>query len=197
MDKPLISRPKTAAEVADGVQNLEQFGRALRDWQHELRHVTNRRGLTERLQVEPRLLQHLFKDGEIADAYLAGYACFLADKTRLKRPEWAGSPLRIAKRPWFSQTDRKRLLVTTPGSLREHNIFAEPENPVTLRVGRPSKTDQERRHTNAVRQRRYRQRVQAKLRELRELRRTLATGFSTEGVITPAALASIKRRKVR
>ena len=174
MTTPRISRPKTAAEVVAGVETLEQFGRALRDWQHELKQVSSRRQLTERLEASPRRLQASFKDGGIADAYLAGYACFLADQTGLKRPEWAHSGSRVAKRPWFSNVDRKRLLVTTPGSLREHNIFAEPENVVTLRVGRPRKTDQERRRVNAARQRRYRQRVQEKLREFHKLRLALA-----------------------
>jgi len=174
MTTPLISRPKTAAEVVAGVESLEQFGRALRDWQHELKLVSNRRQLLERLGASPRILQFSFKGGDVADAYLAGYVCFLADKTGLKRPEWACSGTRVAENPWFSNVDRKRLLVTTPGSLREHNIFAEPENVVTLRVGRPRKTDEERRHVNAARQRRYRQRVQEKMRELIKLRRELA-----------------------
>jgi len=173
MTTPLISRPKIAAEVVAGVETLEQFGRALRDWQHELKHVSNRRQLSERLGVSPQMLQASFRDGDIADAYLAGYVCFLADKTGLERPEWACSGTRVSERPWFSNADRKRLLVTTPGSLREHNIFAEPENVVTLRVGRPSRTVEERRHVNAARQRRYRQRVQAKLKELIKLRLSL------------------------
>ncbi len=173
---PRVSRPKTAAEVVVEVENLEQFGRALRDWQHELKLISSRRQLSERFGDSPRRLQAFFKDGDIADAYLAGYVCFLADKSGLQRPEWARSGSRVAERPWFSNADRKRLLVTTPGSLREHQIFAEPENVVTLRVGRPRKTDQERRRVTAARQRRYRQRVREKLRELDELRIALAEG---------------------
>ena len=170
MTTPFVSRAKTAAEVVKGVATLEQFGRALRDWQHELKHISSRRQLSERFGNPPRRLQALFKDGNIADAYLAGYVCFLADKAGLKRPEWACSALRVAERPWFSNEDRKRLLVTTPGRLRERHVFTEPENVVTLRVGRPSVTDEERRHVNAARQRKYRQRVQEKLRELHKLR---------------------------
>lgn len=169
-----MSRPKTAAEVVAGVKTLEQFGRALRDWQHELKQVSSRRQLTGRLAAAPRRLETAFQDGGIADAYLAGYVCFLADKTGLQRPAWAHSGSRVAKIPWFSNGDRKRLLVTTPGSLREHHIFAEPENVVTLRVGRPRKTDQERRRANAARQRRYRQRVRKKLKEFHKLRLALA-----------------------
>jgi hypothetical protein len=173
MMAPLISRPKTAAEVVAGVETLEQFGRAVRDWQHELKHVSSRWELVERFGASPRRLQSSFNGGNIADAYLAGYVCFLADKAGLKRPKWACSGKRIAKKPWFSSADRKRLLVTTPGPLREHNIFTEPENVVMLRVGRPRKTDEERRRVNAVRQYRYRQRVKEKLKELLELRLAL------------------------
>ncbi|MDD2709605.1 MAG: hypothetical protein PHV34_16590 [Verrucomicrobiae bacterium] len=173
MSAPLVSRPETAAEVAEGARRLDLFGRAIRDWQHELRRISSRRDLAGRLMAAPRLLRRLFKDGEIADAYLAGYVCFLADKAKIKRPDWACAPLRVAKQPWFSREDRKRLLVVTPGALREHNIFAEPENVVAIRTGRPSKTDGERRQTNAARQRRYRQRVREKLKELRRLRRVL------------------------
>jgi hypothetical protein len=123
------------------------------------------------LKAAPQTLLSSFKDGDIADAYLAGYVCFLADKTKLKRPEWANSKTRIAKDPWFSNSDRKRLLVTTPAPFREHNIFAEPENVITLRVGRPRTADeQHRRRLNAERQRRYRHRVQEKLKELAQLR---------------------------
>ncbi len=72
MTTPRISRPKTAAEVVVGVKTLEQFGRALRDWQHELKQVSSRRQLTERLEASPRMLQDSFKGGDIEDAYLAG-----------------------------------------------------------------------------------------------------------------------------
>lgn len=180
MTTPLISRPKTASEVAKGVTNLEEFGRSLRDWQHELKHVSSRRQLAGRLEASPRLFRSAFKDGSIADAYLAGYVCFLADKATLKRPEWACSTKRVAERPWFSNGDRKRLLVTTPASLREHNIFAEPEDVVTLRVGRPRKAAEELRRVNAARQKRYRQRVQTKLKDFAELQQALARALNAK-----------------
>jgi hypothetical protein len=170
MTTPLISRPKAVADVVTGVETLEQFGRTLRDWQHELKNISNRRQLSKLLAASPLRLKSKIKNGDIADAYLAGYTCFLADKAGIQRPKWADSGSRIAERPWFSNSDRKRLLVTTPGPLREHNIFAEPENVVTLRVGRPRKTEDEHRHANAERQRRYRQRVKEKLKELIKLR---------------------------
>ena len=132
-----FNRPRTAFEVALEAETLESFGYALRDWQHELKRIHNRPQLISCFAKAPALLEKRFPQGDIADAYLAGYVDFLADATQIQRPQWTSSSKRIARDPWFSSRDRKRLLIVSPVPLREKNIFAEPENVISLRRGRP------------------------------------------------------------
>lgn len=162
-------RPRTAAEVVHGIDHLEDFGYQLRDWQHELRKVSSRRELEQRLAKAPGRVARRFDEGEIADAYLAGYCAFLADCAGIKRPEWTSSPSRISRIPWFSHQDRKRLLVTTPCALREKNMFTEAENVLRIRRGRPSRDEQHKKKMNALRQKRYRQRIKEELTMYRSL----------------------------
>lgn len=164
-----MERPRTAAEVAAAAGSLEEFGRSVRDWQHELRGVTTRVELSARIETPPSILKRRFKGGAVADAYLAAYCCFLADKAGVERSPWTVRPGRILEKPWFSHSDRRRLLVTAPSPFRERNVFAEPENVVTLRPGRPPFPKETLRRHNAERQRRYRQRLREELRRLRAL----------------------------
>ena len=161
--KNQFRRPQTAFEVAVEAEDLESFGYALRDWQHELKHFHNRPQLIDCFAKTPFLLQKRFPQGDIADAYLAGYVNFLSDAAAIQRPEWADDPKRIALNPWFSSSDQKRLLLVSPVSLREKNIFAVPENVVNIRSGRPRVTLNQKREKNKLRQQRYRARIKEQL----------------------------------
>lgn len=130
-------RPLTAFEVAAEAEDLESFGYALRDWQHELKQFYNRPQFIDCFSKTPALLQKRFSQGDVADAYLAGYINFLADTATIQRPAWTDDPKRIASDPWFSSSDRKHLLIVSPVQLREKNIFAVPENVVNIHPGRP------------------------------------------------------------
>ena len=77
-------------------------------------------------------------------------------------PAWAHSPGRIARAPWFS-TDRplSRALALrdSPPAFKNRNLFTpRVDLPLRLRAGRPPKTAEEKRRTNAERQRRFRSR---------------------------------------
>lgn len=157
-------RPQTAFEVAAEAEDMESFGYALRDWQHELKQLHTRPQFIDCFAKTPILLQERFSQGNVADAYLAGYVNFLADAANIQPPAWTDDPKRIALNPWFSSSDRKRLLIVSPVSLREKNIFAMPENVVNIHPGRPRVTLAQKRKKNRLRQQRYRERINLKLR---------------------------------
>jgi len=165
-----FTRPKTAFEVSVEAEDLESFGYALRDWQHELKRLHSRPQLSACFLKTPVLLQGRFSQGDVADAYLAGYVNFLADVANIQRPEWTDDPKRIALNPWFSSSDRRRLLIVSPSSLREKNIFAVPENVINLHSGRPRVTLAEKKEKNRLRQQRHRARIQKQLADYRRLK---------------------------
>ena len=99
----------------------------MRDWQHELKQLSSRSQFVDCFAKTPLLMQRRFSQGDLADAYLAGYVSFLSAAAGIQRPEWVDDSKRIALNPWFSSSDRKRLLVVSPVSLREKNIFAVPD----------------------------------------------------------------------
>lgn len=152
-------RPQTAFEVSLVAEDLESFGYAVRDWQHELKQLSSRPQFIDCFAKTPLLMQKRFSQGDLADAYLAGYVSFLSAAAGIQRPEWVDDSKRIALNPWFSSSDRKRLLVVSPVSLRERNIFAVPENVVNIRPGRPRVSLTQKREKNRLRQQRYRTRV--------------------------------------
>lgn len=164
-------RPQTAFEVASEAEDLKSFGYALRDWQHELKQLHSRPQFTNCFTREPVLLQKRFSHGDIADAYLAGYVNFLADAANIQRPAWTKDPKRIASNPWFSSSDRKRLLIVSPVALREKNIFAVPENVVNIHSGRPKVPLTQKKEKNRLRQQRYRARVKEKLADYHRIKK--------------------------
>ncbi len=166
-----FGRPQTAFEVAVEVEDLESFGYALRDWQHELKRFHSRPQFIDCFAKTPVLLQKRFSQGDVADAYLAGYVNFLSDAANIHRPAWTDDPRRIALNPWFSSSDRKRLLVVSPVSLREKNIFAVPENVVKIYPGRPRVSLSQKKEKNRLRQQRYRARVKEQLADYRRLKK--------------------------
>ena len=77
----ILDRPKTLKELAERSQSLEELGRNLRDWQHEIsRQVSSTREFKNRLRETPESLADKFEGGDIADAYLAAYADWLSVK---------------------------------------------------------------------------------------------------------------------
>ena len=166
-----FKRPQTAFEVAVEAEDLESFGYALRDWQHELKQFHARPEFIDCFARTPPLLQIRFSQGDIADAYLAGYVNFLADIAAIQRPAWTDDPKRIALNPWFSSSDRKRLLIVSPVQLREKNIFAVPENVVHIHPGRPKVTSAQKKEKNRLRQRRYRACVAEQLADYHRLKK--------------------------
>lgn len=163
-------RPQTAFEVAAEAEDLKSFGHALRDWQHELKQFHNRPQVINCFAKTPVLLQKRFSQGDVADAYLAGYVNFLAHAANIQQPDWTNDPKRIALNPWFSSSDRKRLLIVTPVSLREKNIFAVPENVIKICPGRPKVSLAQKKEKNRLRQQCYRTRVKEQLADYHRLK---------------------------
>lgn len=168
-------RPSTLAQIADRTGSLEDFGRNLRDWLHELRRASSRPQVRAAIADKPRTLRKNFADGAIADAWLAAYAELLAQRTHLKPPEWAFSRSRVAPEPWFANKSgslgsRILALQQAPLAFKRRNLYTHSvELPLRLRAGRPSKSPSEKRRANAERQRRFRRRRKAELDSLRAL----------------------------
>lgn len=164
-------RPHTLNDVAEWSESLEHFGMHLRDWQHEIERggVHSRAELARRLESAPRLLSGQFADGDVADAYLAAYAEWLADRAEIPRPTWCGDRNRRARDPWFSSPARALLLVHAPGSFRQRNLFAIPEPVFSARRGRPRVSLEQKREKARLRQKAYRGRVRELVRRARAM----------------------------
>ena len=80
---------------------------------------------------------------------------------------------RVASSPWFADDApslRALALIQSPLPFKRRNLFTPSvELPLRLRAGRPVKSLDEKRRTNADRQRRFRKRRQRELAELRSL----------------------------
>jgi hypothetical protein len=163
-------RPQTVIDVCLVSSDAEQFGRSIRDWQHELRKVSNRKEFTRRVADAPPRLRSRLKDGGQCDAYLAAYVEWLSDRAGVVAPSWVNDHTRVADRasydypPLWAQS-----FVAAPGSFRRRKIFTVPENVLNFRRGRPSVSSDQKRQKNAAHQRAHRERVKAKLGRLAEL----------------------------
>jgi hypothetical protein len=169
----LSSRPKTLREVAQGSKSLEDFGLNLRDWQHEIQrgNVHSKKELASRLAQAPARLAQRFRQGDVADAYLAAYAEWIADKADTARPAWCTEEDRYARDPWFSASDRDTLLVRTPASFRQRNLFTIPDTVFTPRRGRPCVSAEQKKEGARRRQRAYRAQIRELVKEARQARR--------------------------
>ena len=158
-----IRRPKTLSEVAAWSESLDELGKNLRDWQHSIQRegVHSRSELSRRLAEVPLFLADRFPKGDVADAYLAAYAEWLADGASISRPEWCADQRRVARDPWFSASTRGLLLVTSPASFRQRNLFTKPEPVFTPRAGRPPVPLAHKRAKARLRQSTYRSRIRA------------------------------------
>lgn len=158
--KVKIVRPKTLRQVAEGSDSLKAFGMNLRDWQHEIQRggVHSRSELLSRMQEAPPKLKDRIEQGEVADAYLAAYAEWLADRAKMDRPAWCADQSRVSFEPWFSTPLRGHLLVVSPGSFRQRNLFTVPEDIFVPRPGRPRVSADTKREKARRRQQAYRRR---------------------------------------
>lgn len=170
-------RPKSLKEVAEQSETLADFGRNLRDWLHELRRASSRGLAAAAITDEPPRLAGKFPQGRVADAWLAAYAEHLAGKIGQPAPAWAFAPHRVATDPSFDEgaegpAFRTLALAHAPPAFKRRNIFTPAVDlPLRLRAGRPVKPAEEKRKTNAERQRRFRKARQLELVVLRKLAR--------------------------
>lgn len=167
-------RPTTLNEIAQRSDSIEDFGRHLRDWLHELRRASSRPQAMLAITEEPPRLHDKFPQGLVADAWLGAYAEHLAGKLGMSAPEWAFAPWRISDDPIFDEGSTAALrilaLVRAPLAFKRRNIFTPSVDlPVTLRAGRPTKSSEEKRQANAERQRRFREKRRTELVVLRKL----------------------------
>ena len=100
-------RPATVKEVAERSDFIEEFGRHLRDWLHEVRRVSSRAQASATIADEPSRLHEKVPQGQVADAWLAAYAEHLAGKIGLPAPEWSFAPWRTAAEPIFDESDSR------------------------------------------------------------------------------------------
>jgi hypothetical protein len=167
-------RPTTLKEIAERSDSIEEFGRHLRDWLHELRRASSRTQVAATIADEPPRLRDKFPQGEIADAWLAAYAEHLSGKIGAPAPEWAFAPWRTSDDPLFDEGStpvlRTLALARAPLAFKRRNIFTPSiDLPLVLRAGRPIKSAEEKRKTNAERQRRFRESRRVELAALRKL----------------------------
>ena len=173
-------RPTTLKEIAERAASLGDFGRHLRDWLHELRRVSSRTQAAATIADEPARLGKKFPEGPVADAWLAAYAEHLAGKIGVPAPAWAFAPWRTSAEPVFDEGGdhpalRALALAHAPLAFKRRNIFTPSVDlPLSLRAGRPAKSIEEKRRTNAERQRRFRQARSDELVTLRKLARKQA-----------------------
>jgi hypothetical protein len=155
--------------VADQSDSLEAFGLNHRDWQQEVQRggVHSRKALTQSLEQVPHRLSARFEGGDIADAYLAAYAEWIADQANIPRPAWCADPERCANDPWFATPVRGQLLAVTPASFRQRNIFTIPDSVFSPKPGRPRTSDAKKREKALLRQKAYRARVRVLLAKAR------------------------------
>ena len=171
MSTESLNRPKTLHEVASESHSLEEFGRNLRDWQHEIQrgHVHNHKEFARRISERPEGLKDRFPGGDTADAMLAAYAEWLADEAGLERPAWCSDPERVSEFPWFGSPLRGWLLAHSPANFRQRNLFTIPEAVFTPKAGRPRVPPEQKARKAAERQRAYRKRIRVLLDRAREL----------------------------
>jgi hypothetical protein len=168
-------RPSTLKAVAERSESLADFGRHLRDWLHELRLVSSRPLAAAAVAEEPPRLSRKFAQGEVADAWLAAYAEHLAIKAAIRPADWVFASSRVLAEPSFNaETESPKLhalaLAHAPLAFKRRNIYTPSVDlPLSLHAGRPRKPQEEKKRSNAERQRRFRKKLQVELIELRKL----------------------------
>ncbi len=165
----MMARPQTLKELADRSETIEEFGRHFRDWLHEFRRFGSRAQIFQAMAEPPVKLAGRFPEGQVADAWLAAYAEYIAARTGLTAPKWVASRHRILPQPWFAVDETNpaakiAAMRDSPAPFKKRNLFTPVVDlPLALRAGRPTLSQQHKRRANAERQRRFRARRQALL----------------------------------
>ncbi|MDQ8180347.1 hypothetical protein [Pelagicoccus sp. SDUM812005] len=163
-----LRRPATLKDVSVQSQNLEEFGYNLRDWQHEVsRLVTSRKQLSGRIEEAPPVLSSKFAHGDVADAYLAAYAEWLALSADIDAPAWSQEKTRTASTAWYADSNRSQLERLAPDSFKKRGLFTVPDNIFRPRKGRPRVSAESKRQKSIQRQRAYRKRIKALVEKAR------------------------------
>ena len=166
----ILDRPKTLKELAERSHSLEDFGRNLRDWQHEVsRQVSSTKEFKLRLQETPEFLSDKFEEGEVADAYLAAYADWLSIRANINSPQWVKNPKRRLTTPWYADSNKTQLESLAPESFHTRGVYTVPESIFHPRRGRPKVSAEQKRLKAIERQRQYRKRIKALVEKAREL----------------------------
>ena len=164
MKTPALSRPKTARAVAGRARTPAEFGRNLRDWFHELRLLTSGAELARACRVRPPQRAGLFRDGGVADAFLAAQVEHLCTGAGLRAPRWVYAPGYVLRQPWFPHENanahlRAVLIRDAHAAFVNHNLFTTSEITWRPRVGRPRvRTAAQHREAGRLRQQRWRER---------------------------------------
>ncbi len=159
--RPRWSRPQTARAVARRAASIEEFGMNLRDWFHELRHLSTRAQLLAAVKVRPERLAGRFPLGDVADAFLAAQVEFICRRAQVAPPRWTHDPSYVLDQPWFSTPGRRmraHLLLDTPNEFRNRNVFTTSEFEPKIRRGRPKVSSAVKREKARLRQVRFRER---------------------------------------
>ena len=117
-----MRRPLSLVEVAQWADSHRSFHRHLADFLDQFYSGP----LPEMLAEEPSVLRGKFQEGEVADAYLAATAVYLARRIRATPPAWAWQESRKLRSPWFASRGaavRATLLAESPAPFRERNLF--------------------------------------------------------------------------
>lgn len=118
----MTPRPCSLAEVARRAASANEFSYELADFLHEFQREPRPRMISER----PELLSGRFEKGEVADAYLAATAAYLASRNAFERPLWTEEEERYLRTPWFASPGssmRACLLLESPAAFRSRNLF--------------------------------------------------------------------------
>ena len=115
-----VAAPMKQAFAA--IQSGEDFGYMIRDFLDRFRDEPTSSLIAE----EPALLAPVLDDDDLADAYLAATAAWLANNNRLPVPAWAKGSSRALETPWFAARSHKLrmlLLQESPSEFRLRNLF--------------------------------------------------------------------------
>jgi len=118
----MTKRPGSVAEVSRVATDWRGFHYALLDFLDQFAIQKRMDMLVE----EPSRLTATFREGEVADAYLAAVAVALARTISSAPPAWAWQEDRKLRRPWFAHTGaalRATLIAESPAPFRERNLF--------------------------------------------------------------------------
>ncbi len=182
MNTRLHFRPRTVRSVAGRAKTLEQFGKNVRDWLHEVRKLTTRDGLAAAVSHRPPRLRDNFPGGRIADAFLAAQVEYLCRHSEIRPPKWTDSPEYVLDEPWFGYSDapaglRAILIRDAPAEFKNRNLFTTSEIEWQPKRGRPRKSLEEHREKTRLRQRRW-SKINAEVLRVRKskLKEMLAAG---------------------